>query len=64
MCIEERPFSIKEATKAKEAFITSASTFVTPVIEIDGNPIGTGKPGSVAQQLREIYIEEARKTAI
>jgi len=64
LSIEERPFSIKEATKAKEAFITSASTFVTPVIEIDGNPIGTGKPGSVAQQLRKIYIEEARKTAI
>lgn len=64
LTIEERPFSIEEAKKAKEAFVTSASTFVTPVIEIDGKRIGRGKPGEVSQKLREIYLQEARKVAI
>lgn len=64
LSVEERPFSINEAQEAQEAFVTSASTFVTPVIEIDGQSIGTGKPGSVAQHLRQTYLEEARKAAI
>jgi len=64
LSVEERPFSIKEAKKAKEAFITSATTAVTPVIEIDGQAIGTGKPSSVVAHLRNIYFEEARKAAI
>ncbi len=64
LTIEERPFSIEEAKNAKEAFVTSASTFVTPVIEIDAKLIGTGKPGEVSQKLREIYLQEARKVAI
>lgn len=64
LTIEERPFSIEEAKNAKEAFVTSASTFVTPVIEIDGKRIGRGKPGEVSQKLREIYLQEARKVAI
>ncbi|MCR8725898.1 D-amino-acid transaminase [Frigidibacter sp. ROC022] len=64
MKVEERSFSIDEAQAADEAFITSASSFVTPVIEIDGTAVGTGKPGPVAGRLREIYLEESRKTAI
>lgn len=64
MTIEERNFSVEEAKSADEAFITSASAFVTPVIEIDGATLGTGKPGPVAGRLREIYIEESRKAAI
>jgi D-alanine transaminase len=61
--VEERPFTIEEALKAKEAFITSASSFVQPVVNIDGKPVADGKPGPMAQRLREIYIEFARATA-
>ena len=64
MQVEERSFSIKEAQGADEAFITSASAFVMPVVEIDGTAIGTGQVGPVATRLREIYLEESRKAAI
>ena len=64
LSVEERAFSIEEAKNAKEAFISSATSFISPVIEIDGHAIGEGKPGPVVQQLREIYFEEARKAAI
>ena len=64
MEVEERNFSIDEAKQADEAFITSASAFVMPVVQIDGADLGTGKPGKVAGRLREIYIEEMRKAAV
>jgi len=64
MEIEERPFTIAEAQTADEAFITSASTFVMPVVEIDGTALGGGTPGPVAARLREIYLDEMRKAAI
>ncbi|WP_127902679.1 D-amino-acid transaminase [Solirhodobacter olei] len=64
MEVEERAFTIDEAKAADEAFITSASTFVMPVVEMDGTAIGTGKPGPVAARLREIYLDEMRKAAI
>jgi len=64
MEVEERAFSIAEAQAADEAFITSASTFVMPVVEIDGTSLGDGAPGPVAKRLREIYIEESRKAAL
>lgn len=57
MKIEERPFTIAEAQQAAEAFMTAASSFVTPVVEIDGVTLGDGAPGPVARRLREIYIE-------
>ncbi|WP_298940782.1 D-amino-acid transaminase [uncultured Psychromonas sp.] len=61
--IEERLFTPEEAYQSSEAFVSSATTFVWPVIEIDGHTIGDGKPGNVAKKLREIYIELATKTA-
>ncbi|MEL6690945.1 MAG: D-amino-acid transaminase [Pseudomonadota bacterium] len=64
MKVEERGFTMEEAKDADEAFITSASTFVMPVVEIDGEAVGTGAPGSVAKRLREIYLDESLKTAI
>ncbi|NUH66650.1 D-amino-acid transaminase [Sulfitobacter sp. S0837] len=64
MQVEERNFTIEEAQQADEAFVTSASAFVTPVVEIDGAKIGSGTPGKLAPRLREIYIAEMRKTAI
>ncbi len=64
MQVEERLFTIDEAKQADEAFVTSASTFVMPVVELDGETIGAGTPGSVATRLREIYLEESRKAAV
>lgn len=64
MEVEERNFTIKEAQAADEAFITSASQFVMPVVEIDGVTLGDGKAGPLALRLREIYLEESRKLAI
>lgn len=61
MRIEERPFTVDEARLADEAFITSASAFVTPVVKIDDAPIGTGEPGPVTTRLREVYLDESRK---
>ncbi|MGZ2259259.1 D-amino-acid transaminase [Roseobacter sp. A03A-229] len=64
MEVEERNFTIDEAKEADEAFITSASTFVMPVVEIDGVALGEGVPGRVAPRLREIYLEESLKAAV
>lgn len=62
--VEERPFTPEEAQGADEAFSTAASIFVMPVVEVDGKPVGSGKPGPVAIRLREIYLDEMRKAAI
>ena len=64
MEVEERAFTIAEAQGADEAFITSASTFVMPVVEIDGVKVGSGAPGTVAARLREIYLDESLKAAV
>lgn len=64
MEVEERLFTIDEAKEADEAFTTSASAFVMPVVEIDGVPLGDGTPGPIAKRLREIYLDESRKAAI
>jgi D-alanine transaminase len=61
--IEERAIPLDEAFAAKEAFITSASSFVQPVVKVDGREIGNGRPGPVATRLREIYVAFARDTA-
>lgn len=61
--VEERPFSVQEAMAAKEAFITSATLFVQPVVSIDGTAIGDGKPGPMTNRLRAIYLDFARATA-
>ena len=64
MELVERNFTIDEAQSADEAFVTSASTFVMPVVEIDGQTLGAGMPGPIATRLREIYLEESLKQAI
>lgn len=60
--LEERPFSVAEALSAREAFMTAASAFVMPVVEIDGVGIGDGRPGPIARKFRALYIEEARRS--
>ncbi|MDH2328932.1 D-amino-acid transaminase [Cereibacter sp. SYSU M97828] len=62
--VEERAFTVAEATAAREAFITSASNFVLPVVRVDGADIGDGIPGPVARELRRIYIDTRRAGAI
>jgi D-alanine transaminase len=58
--IEERLFTPDEAYAADEAFLTSASQFVMPIVEIDGKRIGGGQPGPVSRKLRELFLEEAQ----
>lgn len=58
--VEERVFGLDEAHDAAEAFITSASSFVMPVVAIDGRPVGGGKPGPLTRRLRELYLDLAR----
>ncbi|MEM7734119.1 MAG: D-amino-acid transaminase [Pseudomonadota bacterium] len=64
MEVVERSFTIEEAKEADEAFITSASAFVMPVVEIDGVALGDGTPGTVAKRMREIYLDESLKKAV
>lgn len=55
LALEERSFTVEEAYAAREAFITSASQIVLPVVSIDGRPVGNGAPGLVATALRRDY---------
>jgi D-alanine transaminase len=64
MLVEERSFTIEEAQNADEAFVTSATNFVMPVVEIDGVMVGDGKLGPSVVRLRELYIEESIKRAV
>jgi D-alanine transaminase len=57
--VEERPVTVAEAKAAKEAFLTAATNFVMPVVEIDGAPIGDGKPGQTALRLRRAYQDKS-----
>jgi len=58
--VEERLFTPEEAYAADEAFLTSASQFVMPIVEIDGHRIGGGQVGPVVRKLRELFLEEAQ----
>lgn len=53
--LEERPFTAAEAAQAAEAFVTSASQIIMPVVAIDSRPIGDGVPGPISQRLREEF---------
>src|SRR5579862_235332 len=55
IAVELRAFTLEEAYKAREAFITSASQIVLPVVSINGRTIGDGKPGLVATALRSVF---------
>lgn len=57
---EERSFSVAEAYAAREAFLSSASTFALPITRIDGRPVGDGLPGPLGQRLRQAYLDYAR----
>lgn len=57
MRVTERIFTVDEALQAEEAFITSTTSLVMPVVDIDGNKIGSGKPGTVTKNLLALYKE-------
>jgi D-alanine transaminase len=59
LSIEERAFTLQEAFAAREAFITSATQLVLPVVKIDGRMIGDGKPGPIASALRREFYRYA-----
>jgi D-alanine transaminase len=62
--LEERPFTVEEAYEAAEAFLTSASNFVLPVVSIDGRPVADGRPGALTKRLRELYLAMATAPAL
>ena len=57
--LELAPFSVADALAAAEVFYTSASTLVMPVVSIDGQRIGDGRPGPLATELRQLYLDMA-----
>jgi len=61
VAFQERAFTVEEARTAREAFITSATSLVTPVVTIDGAPVANGHPGSVAHSLRAAFFDVAEK---
>jgi D-alanine transaminase len=62
LVLDERPFTVAEAQGAREAFITSASQTVMPVVRIDGRPVGNGAPGLIATALRRDFHRFAEKS--
>ena len=56
IAVEERPFTVAEAKAAKEAFITSTTSHVLPVVSIDGQPVGNGHPGEATRALLAGYL--------
>ena len=63
LAVEERAFTKQEALDASEAFLTSASSHVTPIGQIDDSPVGDGAVGTVAKRLRAAYIDHVTKNA-
>ncbi len=61
LTVDERPFTVEEAKKAREAFVTSASSVVMPVVAINGTVIANGEPGSVTLALRGAFFDIAEK---
>lgn len=55
--VEERPFSVAEAKQAKEAFLTSTTSHLLPIVTIDGQPVGNGHPGEITLALRQAYLQ-------
>lgn len=60
--VEERAFTVEEAKAAREAFLTSTTSDVLPVVRIDGAPVGNGHPGLLTQRLRTLYLAHAEPT--
>ncbi|MGS1010850.1 D-amino-acid transaminase [Achromobacter anxifer] len=64
VAVEERKFTLDECRHACELVLTSALHFVLPVIDLDGQPVGAGRPGPVCRELRQLYMEYALASAL
>ncbi|HZK89011.1 MAG TPA: D-amino-acid transaminase [Stellaceae bacterium] len=62
-CFAERPFTVVEAKSAREAFLTSTTAELLPVVEIDGQPVANGVPGSLSEKLRAAYLGHVAESA-
>lgn len=62
--IRERKFSVEEMKGSREVFITAATSICFPIVEIDGQAVGNGHPGSMSQKIREAFFDIAEKTSI
>ncbi|WP_258127904.1 D-amino acid aminotransferase [Achromobacter anxifer] len=62
--VDERAFTLDECRQASELVLTSSLQFVLPVIELDGRPVGDGRPGPAARELRQLYVEHALASAL
>lgn len=60
--VEERAFTVAEALQAREAFLSSAGTFALPITRIDGQTIGTGRPGPFTLALRQAYLDDVQRS--
>ena len=58
--VEERAFTPTELMAAREALCSAAGSLVLPVVEVDGQPVGNGRPGAISQRIRQAYIERLR----
>ncbi|MFO1184011.1 MAG: D-amino-acid transaminase [Bauldia sp.] len=62
--VTERRFTVAEAQAAREAFLSSATTIVMPIVAIDGRPVGNGAPGSTTLELRRLYHQHAERAPL
>jgi len=60
--VVERPFTVAEALKAREAFISASTATLIPVTRIDGVVLGNGEPGSISRRLRDAYEKSIKLT--
>jgi D-alanine transaminase len=63
LTVEERAFSIDEAKNAAEAFVTSSTLLIMPVVEIDGHEIGDGRPGERTRKIRQSYLAAVQRAS-
>ena len=64
LSVREQAFTVGQALAAREAFITGAGSLVTPIVSIDGQPVGDGSVGPLAKRLRSLYMQKARDNAV
>lgn len=60
VAVEERELSVEEVRQADEVFVTGSSTYVQPVVAIDGEPIGVGEPGPLTLRIRAAHLQRVR----
>ncbi|WP_181307647.1 aminotransferase class IV [Rufibacter sp. XAAS-G3-1] len=63
--VEEETVTLEDIAQAKEAFMTSTTKRILPIVAVDGNPVGNGKPGAVTLQLlKDLVALEGRQVSL